>query len=263
LTLSDAGFSHPDSTGPARTPANWVTLHLRSRVELFKGSGVWDEIVIEKAFPITQTAVLLCDVWDDHWCSAAARRVDALAPRIDAVIRRARAKGIQIVHAPSDTMSFYADFLQRKRILDAPAIAPPAPRDLPSPPLPIDDSDGGCDSTESVPYRAWKRQHPAIEIGNEDVISDNGREIYSFLAHRGIENLIVMGVHTNMCVLNRSFAIKQMTKWGMRCLLVRDLTDAMYNPSRAPFVNHDEGTNLVVEYIEKYWCPSIISQELL
>jgi len=71
-----------------------------------------------------------------------------------------------------------------------------------------------------------------------------------------------MGVHTNMCVLNRSFGIKQMIKWGVEIALVRDLTDTMYNPARAPYVSHAEGTRLVVEYIEKFWCPTIGSEDL-
>ena len=72
-----------------------------------------------------------------------------------------------------------------------------------------------------------------------------------------------MGVHTNMCVLNRSFAIKQMTDWGVPCVLVRDLTDAMYNPADEPHVSHEQGTELVIEHIEKYWAPTVSSQELL
>jgi len=52
-------------------------------------------------------------------------------------------------------------------------------------------------------------------------------------------------------------------KWGVNCILVRDLTDAMYNPRRPPYVSHEKGTELVVEYIEKYWCPSILSDDLL
>jgi hypothetical protein len=72
-----------------------------------------------------------------------------------------------------------------------------------------------------------------------------------------------MGVHANMCILNRSFAIKRMTEWGLRCVLVRDLTDAMYNPARKPFVSHAAGTELVIEHIEKYWCPSTRSADLL
>jgi hypothetical protein len=73
----------------------------------------------------------------------------------------------------------------------------------------------------------------------------------------------VMGLHTNMCILNRSFAIKKMTNWGIRCVLVRDLTDTMYNPKARPYVAHDQGTELVIEHIEKYWCPSTLSTILL
>jgi len=72
-----------------------------------------------------------------------------------------------------------------------------------------------------------------------------------------------MGVHTNMCVLNRSFAIKEMTNWGERCILVRDLTDSMYNPKARPYVSHDQGTELVIEHIEKYWAPTVLSEQLL
>jgi hypothetical protein len=66
-----------------------------------------------------------------------------------------------------------------------------------------------------------------------------------------------------MCVLNRSFAIKQMTNWGERCILVRDLTDSMYNPKARPFVSHDQGTELVIEHVEKYWAPSVLSEQLM
>jgi nicotinamidase-related amidase len=112
-------------------------------------------------------------------------------------------------------------------------------------------------------YKAWTRQHAGIRIDAADVISDNGAEVYSFLRERGIGTLLVMGVHTNMCILNRTFAIKRMTSLGIRCILVRDLTDAMYNPADAPHVSHVAGTNLVIEHIEKYWAPTTTSGELL
>jgi hypothetical protein len=28
----------------------------------------------------------------------------------------------------------------------------------------------------------------------------------------------------------------------------------MYNPEMPPYVSHEEGTRLVIEYIEKFWC---------
>jgi len=133
---------------------------------------------------------------------------------------------------------------------------------LTDPPLPIDDRDGGCDTGNSY-YPAWTRETAALPMGRDDVISDDGPQIYSFLEARGIRNLLVMGVHVNMCVLNRPFAIRQMTNWGIRCVLLRDLTDSMYNPKDRPYVSHDRGTELVVEHIERYWCPSLLSTELL
>jgi hypothetical protein len=65
-----------------------------------------------------------------------------------------------------------------------------------------------------------------------------------------------------MFILNRSFGIKQMVRWGINAVLIKDLTDSLYNPAMPPYVNHDEGTRLVVEYIEKFWCPSILSHEI-
>jgi nicotinamidase-related amidase len=181
-----------------------------------------------------------------------------MAPVIDA----ARSRRMQIIHAPSETMEFYKDWPQRQKMLRIAKIEPPAALGLSDPPLPIDDSDGGCD-TGDASYKAWTREIAALPMGAADVISDDGPQIYSFLRERGIRNLLVMGVHVNMCVLTRSFAIRQMTKWGIRCVLVRDLTDSMYNPKDRPYVSHQRGTELVVEHIERYWCPSTASGDLI
>jgi nicotinamidase-related amidase len=237
---------------------------LRSRFEPFKGSGEWVETRYEATLDPKKTAVIICDMWDDHWCKAAAKRCDEIAKKTEPVIAALRKKGVTIIHCPSDTMAFYADTPQRKATQKTPRVTPPTERKLSDPPLPIDDSDGGCDDDKpSIPYRAWKRQHEAITIAEGDLISDNGIEVYSNLQARGIDTLLILGVHTNMCICNRSFAIKQMTRWGVRCILVRDLTDAMYNPKKRPFVTHEQGTELVIQHIEKYWCPTVLSVDLL
>ncbi len=249
-----------------------LKLNLRTLVELFKGSNQWEEVVIQKEFPAHETAILICDMWDKHWCKTSTQRFDTIAKKMVPVINTARAKSVQIIHSPSDCMEFYKDAPQRKWIQEIPHAEPPEPLQIVEPPLPIDDSDGGCELPlrpsaslrEDMPpcnkYKAWTRQHPAIPIAENDVISDNGAEVYNMLCQRGIKNLIIMGVAANMCILGRSFGIRQMTRWGIRCILVRDLTDTMYNPKMAPFVSHDEGTELVVQHIEKYWCPSILSE---
>jgi nicotinamidase-related amidase len=246
-----------------KSAAAKLRLDLRTRVETFKGSGNWDEVTVPKELPVQETAILICDMWDKHWCQSATQRCDALARKMAPVVEAAQARGIPIIHAPSECMNFYKDAPQRKRMQAIRRVSPPKALELTDAPLPIDDSDGGCDDeTPAKNYQAWTRQHAAIPMADNDVISDKGEEVYSFLKDRGIKNLLVMGVHTNMCVLGRSFAIKQMTRWGIRCVLVRDLTDSMYNPKKAPYVSHAEGTELVIQHIEKYWCPSILSSGL-
>ena len=73
---------------------------------------------------------------------------------------------------------------------------------------------------------------------------------------------MLMGVHTNMCVLGRPFGLRNLARSGKNVVLVRDLTDTMYNSRMWPYVSHFEGTNRIVEHIEKYVAPTILSTEL-
>ena len=229
-----------------------------------KAQEAWQSLTFEQRWLAEETAIIICDMWDKHWSRGATERVAAMAPRMDEVVKVARDLGITIIHAPSDTMKFYRDTPARRRVQESPRVEMPKMQKRLDPRLPIDDSDGGSDTGEKPWYKAWTRQHPAIEIDQErDGISDDGQEIWNFMQAKGIKRLLIMGVHTNMCILNRSFAIGPMVKRGVQVALVRDLTDAMYNPAMPPHVSHDEGTRLVVEYIEKYFCPTIMSEQIL
>lgn len=263
--------SRPDAAGPTRaTPDDPITLHTRSR-EVTDGGEV---VVRERTatWKPSETAIIVTDMWDRHWCDGATRRVAGLAPRMNEAIEAARRAGVLVVHAPSDVISFYDGHPARENARRAPYAEPPQAilswYELDpevEAPLPIDDSDGGCDSCEGAceEHRAWSRQIETIRIADQDGISDDGEEIYSLLHSRGIRNVLLMGVHTNMCVLGRPFGIRAQRNLGMNVALVRDLTDTMYNPAMAPFVPHDEGTELVIQHIERYWAPTISSDDLL
>lgn len=238
-------------------------LRLRTRTEAFKNSKAWQEAYFEKSFEPRKTAILITDMWDEHWCKATTRRVKLLAAKIEPVVETARAAGIQIIHSPSDTMKFYKNYPEREVMIRQALVKPPASLGLSSPPLPIDDSDGGCETPGDFAHPVWTRENSRIHIERGDVISDNGEQIYSFLKYRGITTVFYAGVAVNMCVLDRSFGVKQLTNWGIRCVLLRDLTDSMYNPKDRPHVSHAEGTALVVNYTERYWCPSAESTDLV
>lgn len=70
-----------------------------------------------------------------------------------------------------------------------------------------------------------------------------------------------MGVHTNMCVIGRSFGLRNMVRLGFNVVLMRDLTDVMYDSKQKPNVSHFTGTSLINEYIETYVCPTIVSTD--
>ncbi len=221
---------------------------------------------IEEWLP-SQTAIIVCDMWDRHWCTGATTRVTEMAPRLNEVLSIARQKGMLIVHAPSDCMDYYKDYPQRKLAqkhynkkyhallgdgnLDSEKDAV----------WPIDQSDEGCEDDGETPHRAWTRQIDALEIHDKDIISDSGAEIAGVFQKRGIRNVILTGVHTNMCVIGRTFGLRNMVRLGMNVALMRDLTDAMYNSKMPPYVSHFTGNSLMAEYIETYVCPTIVSTD--
>ncbi len=215
-----------------------------------------------------ETAIIVCDMWDQHWCRSATNRVNELAPVVNQVLKIARNKGVLIVHAPSDVVDYYDETPQRnlgKKYLDIKLGDLLSSEKLDSEMQavwPIDQSDEGCDCKEkcSVHY-PWKRQHKAIEIMTGDAISDSGKEIAGLFNKKEISNVILMGVHVNMCIVNRSFGLRNMVRLGKNVVLMRDLTDAMYNPDMAPKVSHFTGNSLMFEYIETYIAPSIVSTD--
>ncbi len=261
-----------------RASAAPLTLHTRALVPA-SPKTTDRTLAVEKTvqWDPARTAIIICDMWDDHWCKGASRRVGELAGPMNETVRIARTNGVFVIHAPSSVTGFYDGTPQRWRARTAPFSPTPVPLPTaerwgtkwcwPDPKretgLPIDDSDMGCDcATKCTIREAWKRQNPAIEIAPGDAITDDAQETWNLLAERRVDNVILMGVHLNMCVLGRPFAIRQQVRWGKNVVLCRDLTDTMYNHEMRPKVSHFEGTDLVVAHVEKYWCPTITSQDL-
>ncbi|MCA9190256.1 MAG: ThuA domain-containing protein [Planctomycetales bacterium] len=235
----------------------------------------------------TRTAVIVCDMWDSHHCVNAVRRVHELVPRMDSFLNTMRAQGAKIIHAPSSCMAAYENTPARIRAQTVPATEQ-YPTDInswcdqiPSEELaayPIDQSQGGEDddplehqlwasqlaSMGRNPRSPWVRQAEGLTIDHElDFISDNGSEIWNILTQYQLDNVMLVGVHTNMCVLGRPFGLRRLREAGKNVVLVRDLTDTMYDPQAWPYVDHFTGTDLVVAHIERFVCPTIASNQVL
>jgi nicotinamidase-related amidase len=263
-----------------------LDLKMQYRVPVKPESDAYEVRLKAETWSPKQAAVIVVDMWDTHHSLNAVRRVEEIAPRMNEVIEKCRAIGMTIIHAPSSCMDAYKDHPGRKAAKEAPT-AKNLPKDIgvwcykipaeEKGKYPLDQSDGGCDSDPEEqakhqealvkmgrnPKAPWKSQIAVIKMHDQDIVSDSGIEIWNVLEDRKINNVIILGVHTNMCVLGRPFGLRQLAKNGKNVVLMRDMTDTMYNPKKSPYVNHYKGTELIVEHIEKFVAPTITSDQIL
>ncbi len=253
-----------------KTAVEPITVSLEKRAPSTEEKGAFIITNEIQQWNPAQTAIIICDMWDKHWCRGATARVDEMAPKINEVITIGRDKGMLVVHSPSDCMDHYKDHPGRK--LAAKYRKSKEGRKLGDGKLdaeqdavwPIDQDNGGCDDAPActgVHQRAWTKQPAALKISDTDAITESGTEMAGLFKAKGIKNVILMGVHTNMCVIGRTFGLRNMVRLGMNVVLMRDLTDVMYDSRSAPYVSHFTGTSLMVEYIEKYVTPTMVSTD--
>ncbi|MFM2216130.1 MAG: hypothetical protein RL240_448 [Planctomycetota bacterium] len=266
--------------------ADVYSLKKRTTVPQAQQSSTLQRTYSEVTWEPQRTAVIVCDVWDYHHCKNAVTRLDQMLPRMEAILQKTRQAGSLIIHSPSDCMPYYANHPARERVASIPLENLPdqiaswncrLEKELSSN-YPLDQSDGGEDDQPEEhkvwadkltalgrnPNLPWKSQNPALSIdASKDYISDRGDEVWAILKHHRIQHVIMIGVHTNMCVLGRPFGLRQLKNNGMDVVLVRDLTDCMYNPKRWPYVDHYSGNDLMISYIEQTVCPTIASDQIL
>ncbi len=91
LLLGISSLALVRAEDPAK--ADSLALSLRMRVETFKGTGTCDEVTLKTRWAGKETALVICDMWDKHWCHCATRRCDVLAkkaaPVVNAYARKA------------------------------------------------------------------------------------------------------------------------------------------------------------------------------
>lgn len=264
-----------------------IDLHLRYQQPTNTSSDRFHRLSKNETWNTPKTAVIVCDMWDSHHCVNAVRRVQELAPRIDTFVAKLRSQGAMIIHAPSSCMEAYKDHPARNRAEQV-KLAAEFPNAIETwcdqmsseqaVGYPLDQAEGGEDDdlaeharwAEQLtaqgrnPRAPWKSQIATIKIDSaSDFISDSGREIWSILKAKEISHVMLVGVHTNMCVLGRPFGLRRLAQAGQQVVLVRDLTDTMYDPRAWPFASHFTGTDIIVDHVERFVCSTITSNQVL
>ena len=211
---------------------------------------------------IRNTALIVLDMWDRHWCPEAELRVDRLAPDLNAAIGRARSRGVVVIHAPGEVVHQYADHPARQRV-DSITPFGPLPQDVfyrnlkEGEPLhllfSLDYLQIHTPIDAGIP---WRLQHSAIDIDDSDYISANGTEIDCILRQHKITTVLLTGVHTNVCLTRRPYGIRGLKQLGYKPVVVRDLTAALYCDDWVPGLKYDEAEDQIFTHIETWLCPT-------
>jgi len=248
------------------TPPAVIRLSVQSRDSA--GRAIKSQVALDPA----RTAIVVVDIWDQHWCKTHAQRVAGLVPRMNQALEAARQLGIQVVFAPSEVVDFYRDTPQRRAMQAVPQHPAPTKKEFaaPAPPGPTDFCECGPDQP-CKKGKPWTRQHPDLKIADGDLIGDcnNGQELLNLCAERRIETLIYMGVASNICVQYRSMGIRNMKSYGLRIIVVADLVEAITSNGLDALGRKNldftpaGGTARVQRYIEQYLASTIESGQLL
>ena len=190
-------------------------------------------------------ALIIVDVWDNHWDYDTFKNTDKLAKEINSFASVFRENGDCVIHAPSMVRRQYKSCDIPIKV-DFDMIEPykleSKLKDL-SFPL-ITDGDGKPN---------WTKQHEDIEILDEDYVSTSGLEIFNILKQNEIEKLYYSGMHANICMLwTRPFSIMQMLNNNISTCLVSDLSFSL------PLSKHEE----LLSFYEKYICKTITKKEI-
>ena len=170
---------------------------------------------VQMELPVDQTALVLVDLWDNHFIESWLERADRITREVVVpVLERARQTGLTIVHAPS---------------------SPVAESDWP--PAPFRRRQGAYAS-----FRGPRAQPPGIppidalgmsshiDVQDGEHVVATGDQLHDLLRANGSLHLVYVGFATNWCILNRDYGMRAMAQRGYNMILLRDATMGVMFP---------------------------------
>jgi nicotinamidase-related amidase len=215
---------------------------------------------LDWAIPLSQTALVLLDVWQRHYIKETQERAEIIINnKYLPLIAKCREEGIQLIHAPSYPVAIRSsnwiklapepdryfkpdswpssDFLDKKGKFQAYS-RPVEPREKERQALPALDF------------------HPKIKpIGNEPVVG-SGEELHQYCKKNGKLFLLYAGFNTNACILTRTYGAVQMNLRGYEVVLLRDCTTGMETRETQPELRQTNGAILLLEMFGQYTATS-------
>lgn len=213
--------------------------------------------------PLSQTALVLVDVWQRHYIKDTEARGEAIITnKLVPLMKACRKAGLTIIHAPSPPV---AKQLPNWIKLDSPA---EAPRQNNWPPADFLNKRGSFEAYRrpKEPREAERQKLPPLQIHpkawplEKEPVVATGDELHRYCKQHGILFLLFAGFNTNACILSRDYGTMQMRNRGYEVILVRDCTTGMESKESQPTLAQTNGAILMLEMFGHY---SISSEEIV
>jgi nicotinamidase-related amidase len=213
--------------------------------------------------PVSQTALILVDVWQRHYIKDPEQRAEAIInEKLLPLLSSLRKAGVKIIHAPSPEVAVthpnWVKTQTREQVFNKRDEWPPEEFITSS----------GAYKPFAMPYEPMEEVrakmapltfHPKVmPLKDEPVVAD-GIELHGYLKKNKLLFLLYAGFNTNACIINRDYGTIRMRDRGYRIILVRDCTTGMESKDTQATMAQTNGTIL---NLEMFGCFTVTSDEL-
>ena len=224
---------------------------------------------LEWDLPLSETALICLDIWD-HDIREDMREIDdaVTRERIVPVVRAARRRGLQIIHAPAPPVAQRSpNWVKLMPEGEEPQKVWPNSPDWP----PEDFRQKTGRYEQYARPEVWCREqdleesdrrdfHELVRPEGDEAVILTGEELHRLCHRRGILHLIYVGFHVPGCVTLRNYGLPQMLDHGYHCILVRDCTNGMESHTTFQDQTCMRGTIAFLEQMQMY---TLDSSELI
>lgn len=224
---------------------------------------------IEKSLNVSETVVYV-DMWRSHWCTYYNDRSYFISPRINEILQILRKYGLRVV-----TISSIADHIYsrtKQRIAVKKLLKNFYNKDLSNYYVRQEDYHDefipgfkdACIYKDQSRYDKERnnRLSPDIMLAYNDLIVSNFREAVEVFLSLNATTVIVLGQHTNMCLMAVLLYCK---KVNLDIIIVEDLTDScyVYDIQKSDIKNHSDSNKVVLKYLSQSYGSLILSYNLI
>ncbi len=218
--------------------------------------------------PVSQAALILVDVWSDHYIDSWLQRAaEVTQAKIAPILKAARKIGLTIIHAPSPRVveNNHPDVMSPPKKSESSDKNEWPPREFKTLYRTGDHATFGrnreprLDTWNASALHNLKIADASTPLPDEPVIA-NGDQLHKLLTERRILHLFYAGFATNWCVIGRDYGMIAMCNKGYNNILIRDATTGVEFHDT---VNNLTATEIAIREIETKYAWSTLTNDVV